>query len=404
MNNDAPTNGSLAGLRVVDLTAGYGAYAARLFADLGAEVIRVERAEIDRPPASQVDSYDTFVNAGKRSIKLDLEQADGRALLDRLLARSDVLFTSLDPTWATEHELDPARLVRTHPRLVVVTVTPLGWDQTDPSVADDDLTVMAAGGLLSLGGYPDAEPVIAYGRQSQVAASLFVAVGALVAVLDRDRIGRGRWIDISAQECVAQALEDAVATYDLTGHVRKRLGSAPREAGTGIYPCADGYVSMVAGRLGTARAWAALVAWMVEDGVPGATELTAPEWSTLSHRQRPESIETFGEVFGRFTATRTRQALYRDAQARQIALSPVNDIESVLADPQLAARNFFVDVDDPSIPARLRYPGRPYRLSATPASPTRPAPVPGADTGRILAELRDPVRSEDATLKAVIAE
>jgi benzylsuccinate CoA-transferase BbsE subunit len=220
-----------------------------------------------------------------------------------------------------------------------------------------------------------------------VAASLFAAVGALVALLDRERTGRSRWIDISVQECVAQALEDSVATYDLTGHVRVRLGSDPREAGSGIYPCADGYVAMVAGRLGTARAWQALVEWLIEDSVDGAVELGRSEWSKLEFRQRPDSIDQFSEVFVRFAGRRTRQELYTEAQRRGIALSPVNEIVSVLDDRQLAARGFFVSVRDPVLDAELTYPGAPYRLSATPASPARPAPALGADTRAVLGEL-----------------
>lgn len=385
MSNDREdAAGPLTGIRVLDVTEALGAYASRLFADLGADVIRVEPPADDAAPS--IDLHDRFANAGKRSITLDLHRDEGRQLLRRLLARSDVLFESFDPSWADAHGLTPERLAEDHPRLVHASITPFGRDQTDGAVPDDDLTILAAGGLLHLGGYPDAEPVVAYGMQSHVAASLFAAVAALVAILDRERTGRGRWADISAQECVAQALEDSVATYDLTGHVRVRLGSEPREAGSGIYPCADGYVAMVAGRLGTARAWQALVEWLVEAGVDGAVTLTAPEWSTLIHRQRPASIDTFGRIFGRFAATRTRQDLYVEAQRRQIALSPVNDIAAVLADPQLAARGFFVTVDDPSSGRSFTYPGPPYRLSGTPARPARPAPAHGADSAAILGD------------------
>jgi benzylsuccinate CoA-transferase BbsE subunit len=221
--------------------------------------------------------------------------------------------------------------------------------------------------------------VAAYGGQSGYAASLFAAVAASIALLERERTGRGGWIDVSAQACVAQALEDAVATFDLTGAVRRRLGGEPREAGTGIYACADGYVSMVAGRLGTARAWRSLVAWLVEEGTPGAEELQAPEWSDHPFRQTEEATARFGRVFARFAGARTREQLYHEAQARGIALSPVNDIAAVLADPQLASRDFFTTVDDPVLTGPATYPGPPYRLSATPARAARPAPVSGAN-------------------------
>jgi benzylsuccinate CoA-transferase BbsE subunit len=391
MSNDGEGIGPLAGLRVVDLTDRLGAYASRLLGDLGAEVIRIKRPRptTNRDGTGAVDAHAHFVNAGKRSLTLDLDRPEGLALLGRLLAGSDILVEGLSVDQAARYGLDPDTLREQHPRLVHVTVTPLGRDRTDWSVPDDDLTVMAAGGLLNLGGYPDAEPVVAYGMQSHVAASIFAAVGALVAVLDRESTGRGRWVDISAQECVAQALEDSVATYDLTGHVRMRLGSDPREAGTGMYPCKDGYVAMVAGRLGTAKAWQALVAWLVEVGIEGADALAAPEWSTLTHRQRPASIERFGEIFHRFASTRTREELYHEAQRRQIALSPVNGVADVMADAQLTARDFFVDVDDTALGRRLQFPGPPYRLSVTPARPARSAPRRGGHTDEVLASVLD---------------
>lgn len=182
-------------------------------------------------------------------------------------------------------------------------------------------------------------------------------------------------------------VEDSVATYELTGVVRQRLGSEPREAGSGIFPCADGYVAMVAGRLGTAKAWDRLVQWMIEDGVEGSDQLAEPEWSTLQYRQRPESIRRFASLFATFAGRRTRLELYRDAQRRGIALSPVNDIAAVLKDPQLREREFFVTVNDPTLGRALTYPGPPYRLSATPAMAARPAPRPGAHIADVLREL-----------------
>lgn len=399
INEPGAGGGPLVGIRVVDATRFLGAYAARLLADLGADVIRVEAPDDeDAEDGNGAEShFARFVNSSKRSITIDLGRPEGRAILDRLLERSDALIESFPAAWADDAGLDPASLAARHPQLVHVSVSSYGRDRTDGR-ADDDLTLLAAGGLLHLGGYPDAEPMAAFGRQSHMAASLFAAVGALVALLDRTRLGRGRWVDVSAQESLAQAVEDSVATYELTGHVRNRLGSEPREAGTGVYACADGFVTMVAGRLGTTKAWHSLIAWLVEDGVPGADELTKPEWATLQHRQRPEAIEQFGAVFAAFTAGRTRLDLYRGAQERGIALSPVNDVAAVLEDPQLAARAFFVDVEDAHLGRRIRYPGPPYRLSATPARPARPAPGHGADTDDVL---RDVLNVEEETLASL---
>jgi benzylsuccinate CoA-transferase BbsE subunit len=393
MRDDHSGRGALTGVRVIDLADELAAYASRLLADLGADVIRVEPPEgsstrreppfVDGPNGA-ASAFDLFVNAGKRSVVVDLETPAGPGILAHLLRSADILIETLSAGRGDRAGLDPATVAAANPRLVHVTVTPFGRDRTGEDVDDDDLTIMAAGGLLHFGGYPETGPVIAYGGQARNAASLFAAVAALVALLRREETGRGDWIDVSAQECVAQALEDAVPTYEMTGRVRRRLGSDPREAGTGVYPCADGLVSMVAGRVGTAKAWRALVEWLVESGVDGAVRLEDPEWSSITHRQQPDSIAFFSSVFGAFARTRTRLELYRGAQSRGIALSPVNDIAQLLEDPQLAARQFWSQVDEPLIGAVATVPGPPYRLSRTPARPARPAPSLGQDTEAVL--------------------
>ncbi|HEY2887172.1 MAG TPA: CoA transferase [Candidatus Limnocylindrales bacterium] len=390
--------GALAGIRVLDLADELGAYASRLLGDLGADVIRIEPpgggstrhiAPIvvlpgAEPAVAAGSAFDRFVNAGKRSVTLDIRTDDGHALFERLLRTADILIETWSFAEADAMALRPADISAINPNLVHVSVSPFGRDRARDPVADDDLTIMAAGGLLNLGGYPDSAPLVAAGGQSRNAASLFAAVGALVGLLDRARAGRGRWIDVSAQECVAQGLEDTVAAFEMTGKVRKRHGSNAAEAGTGMYPCADGLVSMVAGRVGTARAWQALIDWLVEAGADGADALQEPAWAELSHRQTKGAIEQFSRVFGAFARARTRQELYREAQARGIALSPVNDLAGVLADPQLRARGFWATVVDPETRIATEYPGPPYRLSRTPATPARPAPAAGANTTEVL--------------------
>lgn len=238
---------------------------------------------------------------------------------------------------------------------------------------------MADGGLLHLGGYPDVGPVVAYGGQSRFAASIFAAVATVSAIIHRDITGEGGVYDVSAQECVAQALEDSAATYSLTGRVRERQGDRPREAGTGVYACRDGFVSMVAGRLGTAKAWTALIGWLNEEKSPGAEELLDERWSDFSFRQSEEGVEAFQRIFENFTSTRDKSDLYTHAQARMIALSPVNTVTDLMTNRQLMSRGFFVEVPDPDFDRALVYPRPPYRLSRTPATDPRPAPRAGED-------------------------
>ncbi|WP_162606619.1 CaiB/BaiF CoA transferase family protein [Jiangella asiatica] len=385
--------GPLDGVRVLDLADPLGAYGCRLLADLGADVIRIEpvtgRGSLDRAPfwlvpgSPPVSLFERFVNAGKKSVTLDLTAPEAEPLLRELLVSADVVVESPGPVLAAAG-WPPEWLQEVNPGLIHVRVSPYGADGGDRSsgatapVPPDDLVLLGAGGLLHMGGYPDIGPVAVYGEQSSYMASIFAAVAAIVGLVGRHRTRVAVTADVSAQECVAQALEESVMRYALTGEVRAPQGDVAKEAGSGVYRCGDGYVSVVAGRLGTAAAWASLVRWITEAD-PDATMLTEEQWSRFEYRQRPDAIETFRVIFERFAATRSRQELYRGAQERGIALSPVNDLAAVLEDAQLASRDFFVDVDDPEVGRTLTYPGPPYRLSGTPLPGPRPAPRRGAD-------------------------
>jgi benzylsuccinate CoA-transferase BbsE subunit len=266
----------------------------------------------------------------------------------------------------------------------VVSISPFGRCGPYAGYAATDLTLLAAGGLLSLGGYDDSEPLAIQGEQALLASGIFGAVAALVALCERTQTGRGQWIDLSGQECVAFALEDAVAEWSIHARVRRRHGAAAREAGTGVYPCKDGHVSLVAGRLGTAKAFVTLTKWIASSEVPGAQSLLEPEWQDFKFRQSGEGIARFAEIFGAFCSTRGKQDLYREGQARQIAIAPVNTIADLMQDPQLAANSYFQARFDPAGGKEVRFPGAPYRLSRTPARVRGAAPRLGEHTRQVL--------------------
>ena len=406
MARDVPDGGRprpLSDIRTIDVAGPFGAYAGRLLADLGATVTRVVPPDGDplaaeRPVVPTADgpasAFAWFVNLDKDVVVLDLEQPAGHAGMAELLGSADILLES----WGHDRDAwgrwDRAELATRFPNLIVVSITPFGLDGPRGGDAGTDLVALAAGGLLSLGGYPDGAPIATHG-QAQLGASIFGAVAAIFGLIARDVDGRGRQLDVAAQEVVAAALEDAIPQFDLTGTVRRRAGDTPREAGSGIYRCADGYVSMVAGRLGTAKAWRSLVAWLVEAGADGAEALLGDAWDSFPHRQRPESVQAFATIFEGFAARHSKVELYEEAQRRDIALAPVNEVSEVLADRQLTARRFFVPLEVPELGRSVLVPGRPYRLSddgpfeprlarvLDGAGPTAATPVTPATSRRI---------------------
>ncbi len=273
MANDRPGNGgtgqgALSGVRVLDLATNAVAYASRLLADLGAEVIRIEppgggalrrAAPLRALNGSEVSCTHAFWNANKKSVTLDLEHQDGRKLFGDLVAKSDIIIETFAPGTMAGWGLGYEEMKRRNTGIILVSVTAYGQNGPRASFRATDLTLLAAGGLLSLGGYPETGPVAVPGEQGHLASAIFGAVAALKALLEREGTNHGQWVDVSGQECIAFALEDAVPEWYLNRNIRRRTGDKAREAGTGVYPCMDGHVSMVAGRLGTAKAFKTLM-------------------------------------------------------------------------------------------------------------------------------------------------
>jgi benzylsuccinate CoA-transferase BbsE subunit len=382
---DQPTT-VLDSIKVLDWTDQAGAYAGRLLADLGADVVRVEPVTEPEPwpeepvPSEgrhQVSAFERFVNLNKRSLRVDQDSPAGRELLGLLAEQADIVLTSGDAP-------RPWRQAGRAGDGTYVNVSAFGEAPGGAGLLADDLVTLAAGGLLSLGGYPDREPVAVYGSQAYLAGGISGAIAALLGVLASDAGQPGADLDVSAQAVMAGALEDAAAEFDLTGVVRRRTGDGLREAGTGTFRCADGWIVVVAGKLGTAAAWDSLVGWLCDQDVPGAEALKAPEWTDLGHRRLPESISEFHQLMETATSRQTREELYQELQARRIAAAPVNDVAGLLADPQLADRGFFRTVSDAVLDREVSYPGPPYRLADHRMREWTPAPEPGGQTDQVL--------------------
>jgi benzylsuccinate CoA-transferase BbsE subunit len=398
----APT--VLDSIKVLDWTGQAGAYAGRLLADLGADVVRVEPVTDSSPwpeervPSGQgqeVSAFERFVNLNKRSIRVNTDTPAGRELLSQLAEQADIVLTSGQ---APRHWRQAGK-ARKPGGPAYVNISAFG-DAAGAGLQADDLVTLAAGGLLSLGGYPDSEPVAVYGSQAYLAGGISGAIAALLGLLAADAGQPGADLDVSAQAVMASALEDAAAEFDLTGVVRRRTGEGLREAGTGTFRCADGWIVVVAGKLGTAAAWDSLVGWLCDQDVPGAEALKGPEWTDLSHRRLPASIAEFQPLMEAATSRLTRAELYEELQSRRIAAAPVNNIADLLADPQLADRGFFRTVRDAVLDRDVSYPGTPYRLEDHRLPEWTSAPVPGGQTDQVL---RDWLGTPDDQLGALRA-
>eukprot|EP01041_Mallomonas_annulata_P018373 gene18373-37278_t len=223
----------------------------------------------------------------------------------------------------------------------------------------------------------------------------------MVALTQAELTGEGEHIDVSMQECVVLAMENAVQFYDLEKTVRKRWAGDQRFAGTGVYACSDGHVFLMAGGIGANRFWERTLKWFVEEGMDGVEEFRQPHWQDVKFLESSEAKKLFSSLFLPWAASRTKAQLYHAGQARQIPIAPVNTPADIIYNPQLLSRGHFVDVPQAMEGRALRMPGAPYKLSETPWCIQRPAPRLGQHNQEVWEELRATATSSTLPLAGI---
>ncbi len=362
---------ALAGVRVLDLTDVTGAFAGRLLAGLGADVVRVEAPGGDPMravppfwrgvPHPARSLFYWFYNTGKRAITLDFRRAAGVDLLCRLAARADVLLETDAPGRVAALDLRAG-----NPRLIVASITPFGQHGPYRDWRASDTVAQALGGMICVNGYPDRPPLRSLGLQAYHQAGVFAAIGILGALFARTRTGRGQDVDVSLQAAVAGAIENVPGFWHQSGLVAARQGSLHWTRYIRLGRCRDGWVMHC-----TLGDWTSLLEWVKADGM--AADLTDPAWEEPAGRQA--GAEHVFDVLDAWAARYTVAELHEGAQLRRIAYAAVRPPEALVRDPQLAARGFWVSIDHPDLGITVPYPGPPFRLADQP--PTRRPPLPG---------------------------
>lgn len=405
---------ALQGLRVLDLSGPMANYAGKLFADLGADVILVEppggtglRREppfIDDVPGTERSLNFAYQNTSKRGVCIDLATPGGQGLLRDLAADADLVIETAPPGWMDAHGMGYAALSALNPRLVLASITPFGQTGPYAGMQASDLVGLATGGLLYMGGYRDAAPTQAHGEQAFKCAAMYGAVASMLAVTEAELGGQGQHVDVSMQEAVTLALENAAQTFDLEGTVRKRPLGDQRFAGYGLFECRDGYIYLGSRGIGNSPAWSRSLQWFKDEGMEGVDTLFEPQWADLAYLKTDDAREVFGALFQRWSRNRTKAWLYEEGQKRLIPLAPVSTPADLMDNPQLQARGVFVDFAHPLLKQAARMPGAPYLLSQTPWRLQRPAPTLGEHTREVLAELGlDAARIDAMYAQGVVA-
>ena len=389
-----PTNGPLAGVRVIDLAGEAGVFAGRALAELGADVIRVESGAdrvrqrqpfLDGIPGPERSLHHLHFNAGKRSVQLDLQAAAGRSGLSALAAAADMVVAT--PVPGEPGEVDLGQLRAANPGLICLTVTPYAPDSPFWGEAGSDLTAVAAGGLMYLNGFPDGPPQRPGAEQGYHMGSLVGLATALLtlAARERDPRRRGAAVQVSLQEAVSMAtLQTANANlYTWHGLVPRRRGLTGPRGERSLFECRDGgWVSFTV-PLGAPALWSDFVAWVAELGI--AAPYDASEWSQPEYRAAHAEVTT--GVLAALCRLHDRDELFREGQRRRMLVMPASTAADLARSEHLAQRSFLVATDHEDLGRALTDVGAPYRFSATPARVPRRAPRLGEHTAAVMAEL-----------------
>jgi formyl-CoA transferase len=370
---------ALDGLRVIELCQVMaGPFCGQVLADMGADVIKVEPPGTgDQTRQSMGDAPFRAVNRNKRSITLNLKDPDDRATLHKLVKTADVLTENYRPGVAARLGADYETLRRINPRLIHASIS--GFGQTGPYAQRPgyDLIAQGASGVMSVTGEPDGNPVKCGVPVSDLSAGLFCAVGILAALAARERTGEGQQIDTSLWEgALALSIWETAELWS-TGNTPGPMGSAHRlTAPYQALRTRDGHLT-VGGN--NQKLWARLCE------VIGRPELTEdPRFATNADRManRPELA---AELEKALTQDDTEAWVERLLEAG-VPAGPIHDYAQVVADPHTKAREMVVEMEHPEAGTVYGL-GIPIKLSATPGSIRRPAPLLGEHNDEIRAEL-----------------
>jgi len=356
--------GALSGYRVLDLTDEKGMLGARLLADMGAGVIRVEKPGV---PSGRDTPEFYYLNAGKQSISLDLEKEAGREVLRRLVRTADVLVETEPPGYLASLGLGYPELGEINPGLVMAAITDFGQGGPYRGYKSCDLVAAALGGWMYVSGEPQT-PLEPFGNQAYYSASLFAANGILLALWHRHTTGRGQYIDISVMECVAATLDHVLVRYFYEGAVAKRKGSRHWNNAFRLFPCRDGYIL-----LSLFRQWETLVAWLESEGM--AEDLTDEKWR--DGETRLKGLDHIIDVLERWTMSHTVAELVEKGQMMRFPWAEVASIASLVQNPQLAERDYFAAVAYPETGKKYKSPGAPLKMSRSPWQSGGRVPKPG---------------------------
>ena len=385
--------GVLSSYRVLDLTDDTGYLCGKILADLGADVIKIEKpgGDVSRSRGPfyhgisdpEKSLYWFSYNLNKRGITLNIEDKKGRQILKRLLKTADFVIESFTPGYLDKLDLNYSQISKINPHIVMTSITPYGSTGPSKDYKASDIDVMAMGGLMYITGNPDQPPLRISLPQSFLLASAHGAAASMIAHYYRETTGEGQHVDVSAQECVLWEIANAIPLWQLNQNILRRAGSYMSGRWTGtkqrlLWKCQNGYVLfyILGGAFGV-KTNRAIVKWMEDENIAPAF-LKTFNWDAFDMAAQTQEMEDEIEVYiDKLFKMFTKEELYDQALKRGIMLCPVNTSKDILENAQLKEREFWVDIQHPELSTNIRYPGAFAKLSETPLHIKRRAPLVG---------------------------
>ena len=404
--NSTAQSGLLAGVKVVDLTHYLsGPYCTKLLATLGADVVKIERpgrgdparglgpfaqsltptTSHPSPPESgeavrgEAGAWFLYLNTSKKSLTLDLKSQEGRDILLQLARTADILVENFSLGVMQRLGLGYEDLRSVNPALVVTSISNYGQTGPHRDWKAAEINLYAAGGLMNITGEPDQEPLKEGAPLAQLGAGQNAFVATMTGLLHAEDTGAGQQIDISIAEYATNILENALMQYSYSGQEYTRVGNRGYgRAAWGIYPCLDGYVGIIAG---PDQRWPQVAQIMQRE------ELSDPRFA--SRQGRLIHADEVDALMLPWLLDHDKVEIFKAGQEQGLGFSYVATMQDILEMEQLAARDYFVELDHP-VAGRFKYPGPPISLPALESTPG----IDGAKEGSAWVYRRAPLLGE----------
>lgn len=381
--------GPLTDLKVIEVcTTIAGPACARLLADFGADVIKIEPPEGDpvRQMGQHIDNvslYAASILRNKRSVVLDLKTPQGRDVAFELMARADIVVENNRPGVMERLGLGYEALSARNPGLVMVRISGFGQDGPYAGQPGYGAICEAVGGVRHMTGDPDRPPARVALATTDYLSSVYAAFGAMAAIHARQHTGKGQVVDVALYEAAFTQMEPIVPAHDKLGIVPMREGSnLPSMAPNSSYPSKDGGWVLVAAN--SQPTWQRLVALMQKPHL-----LTDPRFESIQARGKPENMRAIDAIIAEWSRGFDTPTLVQMLQQAQVPATPVYTIADIFQDPHFRARQMLQQVPHPQLGHTVQT-GIVPRLSATPGAIVRTGPTLGQDTEAVLQELGRP--------------